>query len=742
VNRWTPRVEEVLLATTTLVAVASFGRLFEDRAVVLPLLVSTVVAHVVMAVARRLDFGAAATWTAAAVGFVAATSILLYPHTSRFGLPGPTSLETARADLSAAWHLFSDVTAPAPRSRGFLLASSATIWLAVGLADWAGLRLRTTAEAVLPAVAVFCFTAILGEGPDGVALAVALAAAIGAFGVAQRARRSATDDTWVADGTRAGSRSVLARGLVGVVAASLLAGALVPRLPVTAQEAVLDWRGGGGPGDRVTVSPLVEIRGRLVEQSDRTVFTVVADRPAYWRLTSLDRFDGETWGSDDSFTAADGELPGRPPDATSTPLEQTFHIRSLGSLWAPAAATPVELLDTSEDLRWNGRLSTLIVNADASSIDDATYTVVSQIPDLHPADLNAPLPRELPADVAAATDLPDDLPEDVVVLAANVTRGTSTPYEQALALQDWFRESFEYELTNTPAGHDESAILTFLEARRGYCEQFAGTYAAMARTLGLPARVAVGFTPGDPSSDGRTYTVRGRNAHAWPEVWIPRVGWVAFEPTPGRGQPGAQDYTGVEPEQDEREGLPVPPTTAPTATTAPGPGPDVPPPTTVPPSERTPEQTASSPGGSTGPWRAIAIALGAAAALVALDAAVIALWRRARSRRHRLGHPVRGAWRDAVAALALAGTPPTPVETDAEFAARAAPDLGDDGDALRDLAARATEATWSPPEAEPATAGGVEADALASRISRRARRDLGWRRRLLAALDPRTLAVG
>ena len=97
------------------------------------------------------------------------------------------------------------------------------------------------------------------------------------------------------------------------------------------------------------------------------------------------------------------------------------------------------------------------------------------------------------------------------------------------------------------AGHDEDAIRSFLDARRGYCEQFAGTYAAFARSIGLPARVAVGFTPGE-LTDG-VYVVRGQHAHAWPEVWFEGIGWVPFEPTPGRGAPGAQSYTFVEPQQ-------------------------------------------------------------------------------------------------------------------------------------------------------------------------------------------------
>jgi hypothetical protein len=87
----------------------------------------------------------------------------------------------------------------------------------------------------------------------------------------------------------------------------------------------------------------------------------------------------------------------------------------------------------------------------------------------------------------------------------------------------------------------------------------------MARTLGVPARVAVGFTQGEQQDDG-SYLVLGRNAHAWPEVWFDDYGWVPFEPTPGRGMPGVESFTGVAPQQD---GEPPPTTSTATAPTGP-----------------------------------------------------------------------------------------------------------------------------------------------------------------------------
>jgi transglutaminase-like putative cysteine protease len=141
------------------------------------------------------------------------------------------------------------------------------------------------------------------------------------------------------------------------------------------------------------------------------------------------------------------------------------------------------------------------------------------------------------------TQLPDDVPASIRQVAGEFTEDATTPYDTALALQNWFREEFTYSLEVQP-GHGNVAMEAFLANRVGYSEQFAGTYAVMLRTLGIPTRVAVGFTAGAETND-QEFSVRGSNAHAWPEVWFDGLGWVPFEPTPGRSAPGAENHTGV-----------------------------------------------------------------------------------------------------------------------------------------------------------------------------------------------------
>ena len=107
--------------------------------------------------------------------------------------------------------------------------------------------------------------------------------------------------------------------------------------------------------------------------------------------------------------------------------------------------------------------------------------------------------------------------------------------------------NFTYSPT-VQGGHSNDAVINFLSIRKGYCEQFSGTFATMARSLGLPTRVVVGFTEGQLRSDG-LYHITGSDAHAWDEVCFDGYGWVLFDPTPGRGAPGAEQHTAAAAQQ-------------------------------------------------------------------------------------------------------------------------------------------------------------------------------------------------
>ncbi len=127
----------------------------------------------------------------------------------------------------------------------------------------------------------------------------------------------------------------------------------------------------------------------------------------------------------------------------------------------------------------------------------------------------------------------DGVDPRVAALAREVTAGAPTGFDRAVALTQWFTgpgSSFTYDLSTAPGNGDDALVEFLTSGRRGYCEQFASAMAVMLRTLGVPARVAVGFTGGRDAAGARS--VGTADAHAWVEAWFPGAGWTTFDPTP------------------------------------------------------------------------------------------------------------------------------------------------------------------------------------------------------------------
>ncbi len=734
-------VGETALLLVHLSVIAGFARLFEDASFLAPLACFAVGAHLLSVVTRRRRVAAPLVLLIALAGAAVTTAWVLFPDTTRLGLPTAETWDRAGEALRLSRAEFDQVAAPAPVLDGFLLASGLALWAAAWFADWAAFRLRATVEAVTPAAVLFVFGSLLGSGEHRTVSAVAFAAAVLVFVASHRALRAQLDQAWLTTSPVVGPRAVLRAG-VALAAVAVLGGTLVgPRLPGSEAEPVVRWRAEArGGGDRSTVSPIVDLRKRLVNQSDTMLFTVQADRPAYWRLTSLDRFDGVLWSSGGTFAEAEGRLePSGPIPPGAIRNEQRFRIRALDAIWVPAAFEARDLVSNSAALRWDPDSSTLIMEDDTTS-DGTDYRIVSDTGFLDPAALARVGDDDDPATEERYGSLPSSFPDEAAEAARTVTAGATTRYDHALALQDWFRDEFTYSV-EPEAGHGNEALVGFLESREGYCEQFAGAYAAMARSLGIPSRVAVGFTPGDADPDGSgLYRVRGRHAHAWPELWFPGAGWVPFEPTPGRGMPDAEAHTGVAPAQDDVGDDEEPAAT--TTTTTLVPGATTVPPTTTPADAPTPDDqllAGADPedeGGPSGLVTALALGVGAAALWAGALLAAPALRARRRRAHGEAASAVLDAWHGALAPVRwLTGLRPRPSETHDEFARRAHRSLGDRGDDLVQLAALATAAAWDPagavedaaPRAEELRASiAAEAARHDSRLTR-ARRRLSWR---------------
>jgi transglutaminase-like putative cysteine protease len=742
---------EVALATVTVVTVAAMWRIFDDASYFLPLAANAVAAHGLAALLRRRGVGAGTSALVCALAAIVALTWGYLWDTTWYGLPTGETLRTGADQFEQAWRTFGDVRAPAPVLTGFLLSSAVALWAAAWLADLAAFRQWTPFEALIPTGTIFLFTSIFSADRARVLAAVLWITAAIAFVLLHRTARQQTSPSWLGSDARIGSHALVRTGVGLTVAAVCVAWVFGPRLPGADDDPLVPFNPRDQQGSRLTISPLVEMQGRLVEQSQIELFSVISSQRAYWRLTSLDIFDGEVWSSRGSFGRADGELVGSGNrDVPSAAVTQTFSILNLSTIWLPTAFEATELNVTEGDVRWDDVSSTLIVSSELDTSDGLDYEVVSDVPSFEPADLASA--GEVPEEIAERNlDLPPNFPPSVTTLAEQIVAGADTPYARALALQESFRDgSFNYSLS-APRGHSNSAIENFLfVTRTGYCEQFAGAYAAMARAIGLPSRVAVGFTPGDrDAADPNRYVVRGENAHAWPEVFIAGAGWVAFEPTPGRGAPGQQAYTGHAEEQDT-----VGPSTEPTLVpegNGPGEEPGVEPGeevsgTTAPPledfgAEPTPvdvdPEPVSLPFGTVARWVALVVPLVVAVLLLAGGA--VAAARAVGRYRRRAGATtpvervlVHGA--EETEAVVVLGLPRRAHETVHEYGRRLARELrSTEPSRLAELVTRA--------QFDPAGVSEEEADAAAEMVAgirRTVQERTSWWQRGLAAMDPRS----
>jgi hypothetical protein len=293
------------------------------------------------------------------------------------------------------------------------------------------------------------------------------------------------------------------------------------------------------------VNPLVALRSMLTDRANDELFRVNADALAHWRITTLPDYDGRAFslppGPLERLDQAADEGDSDPDGDGSRTIRQQVQILSLDGQLVPAADGPVEATGTSNgepiELRLNSDTMSLLASDELEPGD--LFTIVSAVPELDADRLRAATVSNPPD--AIYMQLPDDIPVAVSELAAEVTVNAATSYDAALALQNWFRSEFQYSI-EVQSGHSTVALAAFLDERVGYAEQFAASFAVMTRTLGIPSRIAVGFTPGVLDEDG-WYQVTGANAHAWPEIWFDDIGWVPFEPTPGRGASGIHTGT-------------------------------------------------------------------------------------------------------------------------------------------------------------------------------------------------------
>jgi transglutaminase-like putative cysteine protease len=694
----------------SLAVAIGFARVFSGWDFLGDLALIVVLGHGVSFALRRMRVSGWITVPFVSAFLLWLLAALQYSATLTYLVPRGATWDQIDLEVGLVRDQFQTAVAPVLYGAGWATLAGFAMIVVVVMADAFAFRAEARGEALVPGGVLFVFIAALGSSRLRITVTVALIAAGIVAVVALRALhdRSRRVELTSARGPRA---MVLPTAVATAVAVAVLAGFVGPRVPGADAEPLYDTRGRGG-GVTEVVSPLVDIRSRLTNRGNVELFRVNADAAAYWRVTTLPEFDGRTFRLPTrALERIEGDF-GPGLSQSERVVRQQIQVLALGGQLVPAAADPYQAEGASDgrplDLRLNRDTSTLLAPDDLSAGD--LFTVVSGSPDLSP-DLLRAAATDAPPD-QIFVELPD-LPSLVGDLAAEVTSGTDNPYDAAIALQNWFRNDFDYSL-DVQSGHGSNAIESFLNERIGYCEQFSATFAAMARTLGMPTRVAVGFTPGLLNDEG-WYSVIGRNAHAWPEVWFDDIGWVAFEPTPGRGVPGAEAYTNVPAAQDDRppedvggggddgqgSGLAVTPTTPSTV---------VPPPTTIgdgttastlPDGSELPSLipdgglaapitngdsggTSTPDGGSGVPWRPLLIVVIVVGAIAAPEIARRVRARSARS--HGAAERIQVAWSRARTAAELAGVVGRPSMTANEWAAATAAELPVAARPMRSLA--------------------------------------------------------
>lgn len=252
----------------------------------------------------------------------------------------------------------------------------------------------------------------------------------------------------------------------------------------------------------------------------------------YWRATSYDQYTGHGW-----LRTFGRNIPGLErelwPESTDPPagyalMRQEF-LLEFDSRQIYAAGRPVRLNFPAEALWSDDRATDLI--AVHTFTETSAYQVMSWVPAFDEADLRAATGEYPDWATARYLQLPEETSDRVLVLARTVTSGKDNQYERALAIQEYLRE-YEYTLNLPAPPEDVDVVEHFLfEEQRGYCDYYASAMVVMARAAGIPARLVVGYRMGVWDAEAQVYRVTLADAHSWPELYFPEIGWIPFEPT-------------------------------------------------------------------------------------------------------------------------------------------------------------------------------------------------------------------
>ena len=530
------REDLLMVATIALLVTACLplARVYVGLAFLRPVLGGVLLALGLAWGARRLGAGPVGSLLVSIAGWIAFVSAAFFSDTLYAGIvPTGATLSAAATLWARGMELVQLRPAPAFAEAGLMFLTITGVWAITHAVEGLVFRLAAPLKAILMALTLWTVPLAVAPPSDRAwvwAVPLLCAAALLLLSFAGTDLRRWGAWTPAVHGGKPEPTLLPAGGVlasVAIVAGAVLAGVL----PGFGDAPWYQVRGMGGT--TLTTNPIVDIRSRLVAQDSGPVMRVSTDRPVYLRTTALDVYsDAEEWTNRGIRGAPiDGSFPLEVPLGPVERVRLDVEVRNLPK--AVLVPTPYQALSVSgpiaDDFQYDQSNSTVTLDSGTTLRRGDEYSIVAAIP----SPTQEQLDGAAVADDPLLTQLPANVPGEVRQMAASIVRksGASTPFEQALAVQTELR-SWRYSV-EPPQGHGGQAMLTFVRNQVGYCEQYAGTMAVMLRSLGLPARVAVGYTPGTlVDNDSNAYSITNANAHAWVEVLFDDLGWVAFEPTP------------------------------------------------------------------------------------------------------------------------------------------------------------------------------------------------------------------
>jgi transglutaminase-like putative cysteine protease len=482
--------------------------------------------------------------TAGLLALAASVTLTFAGSTLLYGVvPTWTTITHLTASVASGLEDVQTLASPVPTSSQLVLLAVLGVGAIAVVVDLLAVRHRQVVVSGLPLLLLFAVPSAVQRGQLGV-----LPFLLGAAGWLGLLLADSSDQVrqWGPPlrGARASSSKDLSVSRSGrrIGAAALGIAALVPALVPGLDGRLVGGAGGDSAGDGarhpVTYTPMTELVGRLRETEPRQLLTYRSTAgPVHLRSWTLDVYDREqgTFASSARAVANDAVQDGVPTPAGRTAPTDAFDVEvaltkgRLGGLRLPVPATPSDI-DVDGSWWWDAQAET-VFSTRTTLQDIGSYKVrASRVP------VDAALLRRaqvVPADIERVYAKDPELSEFAQELLDRTTEGLRNDFDRVNAVQRLLRETdFVYTEKTSPAPAGSPDDLTaFLQTRRGFCEQYAPAMAALVRGLGIPARVAMGFTGGTRIGPDQ-YEVTTRHAHAWPEVWFQGAGWVAFEPTP------------------------------------------------------------------------------------------------------------------------------------------------------------------------------------------------------------------